>query len=392
MYCLKCGKENPDDAQVCSSCSSPLGQAPEKIIVKTSVFAIASFILALLSGFFLCFSIIFQEPGRGENLTILILWLIMSLAAIILGVISLIQIGLSAGRVVATGFAVIGTALPFFVFLLMILIAILKPPRRTDYRMVCGMNLSGIGKAMRIYANDYEDEFPRAGGRNTAWGPTVVFDAVDRFSAFGLSADGSGGQASISSSLYLLVKYTEATPKLFICKGDSGATKFKISDYPNVTGKELKDFWDFGPIPQKHCSYSYHMPYGLYPLTKSSEHGMAVAADRNPWIMSPAADAKVFSLFKPDLPPTFPGTAKQARYGNAITHKGDGQNVLFMDSHVDFEKRPYCGIDDDNIYTHLPQGLGHSQLGEPPVPFISQPGHRKDSLLVHDPPPGARRK
>jgi len=61
-----------------------------------------------------------------------------------------------------------------------------------------------------------------------------------------------------------------------------------------------------------------------------------------------------------------------------------------MDSRVDFQRRPYFnsfwGVEDENIYTHLPQGLGHPQLGEPPVPFMSQPGHKKDSLLVHDPP------
>lgn len=28
-------------------------------------------------------------------------------------------------------------------------------------RMTCGVNLSGIGKAMLIYANDYEDKLPK---------------------------------------------------------------------------------------------------------------------------------------------------------------------------------------------------------------------------------------
>ena len=117
---------------------------------------------------------------------------------------------------------------------------------------------------------------------------------------------------------------------------------------------------------------------------------MAVIADRNPWIASPAAEAKIWHIFKPDIAP-WHGTTEQARYGNAITHGEYGQNVLFLDSHVQFEMRPYCGVEDDNIYTHLPQGMGHPQLGEPPVPFVSQPGSRKDSLLVHD-PPGVRRK
>ena len=37
--------------------------------------------------------------------------------------------------------------------------------------------------------------------------------------------------------------------------------------------------------------------------------------------------------------------------GNAITHQGDGQNVLYLDSHVDFAKRAFCGLEEDNIFT-----------------------------------------
>jgi len=373
MYCPKCSKENPDDAQLCSSCSSPLRQAPEKIIVKTSGLAIGAMVIGILS---------------------LVTFGITAIPAIILGIVGLVRIERSGGRLTGKGFAIVGIVIPVVVFFLYlgIVLSALRRSRAIAHRMTCGMNLSQIGMAMRTYANDYENEFPRAGGRNTTWGPTVVFDAVDRFSAFGLSADGSGGNATISSSFYLLVKYSEATPNLFICKGDSGAREFKPIKY-GIRDKELIDLWDFGPEPWKHCSYTYHIPYSQYALTTSSEPGMAVVADRNPWIMSPAADAKVFALFKPDLPPTFPGTAKQARYGNAITHKEDGQNVLFMDGYVWFEMRPYCGIEEDNIYTFQPaSGIGHPQLGEPPLPFISQPGHKKDSLLVHDPPPEARRK
>jgi len=403
MYCPKCGTENPDDAQLCSFCSSPLKQIPEKIIVKTSRLAIASFILALVSVFIFYFIFYIARSARGRelNLIILTVWLIVSWAAVILGVISLIQIGLSAGRLVATGFAAIGAVLPFSVYAILMLIAIFRPARMVAYRMTCGTNLSGIGKAMLIYANDYEDQFPRAGGLTIKWGYTPNWQADDRFGAYNLSPEGSGGQASISSSLYLLLKYecvvdrqpNYTAPKFFVCKQDSGTSEFKPSEY-GVRDKDLTDLWDFGAEPWKHCSYSYHIPYGLYALTTSYLPGMAVAADRNPWIDSPSAKAKIWHMFKPDIPP-FTGTAEQARYGNAITHKGDGQNVLFMDTHVDFEKRPYCGIEDDNIYTFVPFGIGHPQLGEVPVPFMSQPinqpGHKRDSLLVHD-PPGARRK
>jgi len=268
-----------------------------------------------------------------------------------------------------------------------ILMPALARVRQIAFRLTCGTNLSGIGKAMLIYANDYEDELPRAGGRNTKWGGPITWDAVDRFRAYGLDNQGAGGQASVSSSFYLLVKYAEVTPKSFVCKGQSGTTEFKLSDYPNRNPivEELINAWDFGPDPRKHCSYSYHHPYGLYALTTSSEPGMAVAGDPNPWIGSYSAEAKLDfeTKFKPNMPP-WNGTTEQAKYGNAITHQEDGQNILFMDSHLDFEKYAYCGVEDDNVYTFLAQGIGHPQLGAKPLPFVSEPGHRKDSLLVHD--------
>jgi prepilin-type N-terminal cleavage/methylation domain-containing protein len=278
-----------------------------------------------------------------------------------------------------------------------ILMPALARVRQIAFRMTCGTNLSGIGKAMLIYANDYEDELPRAGGRGTVWGGSVTWDAIDRIRAYTLGADGSGGSATITSSFYLLVKYAEVTPKSFVCKGDSGTTEFNLANYPNRAAnvEELIQAWDFGGAPagdlaRTHCSYSYHQPYGVYALTSSSEPGMAVASDRNPWIPSPAAETpKTFASFKPDIPPTFTGTADQAKYGNAIAHQEDGQQVLFMDMHVNFEKRSYCAVEDDNIFTFLAGGLGHPELGTPPVAFQSVPGHRKDSLLVHDDKPTA---
>jgi prepilin-type N-terminal cleavage/methylation domain-containing protein len=268
-----------------------------------------------------------------------------------------------------------------------ILMPALARVRQIAQRMVCGSNLKGLGNSMLIYANDYEDEFPRAGGVNTTWGGTVRWDALDRFTAYGLTATtGAGGYATITSSFYLLVKYSEVTPKTFICKGDSGVVEFKLTDYPsrNAAIVELVNAWDFGGEPRKHCSYSYHNPYGLYALTTSSEPGMAVASERNPWIATPGTDAKTpFSNFKPDMTP-WNGTATQAKFGNAVTHQEDGQNVLFMDSHVDFASRSYCGVEDDNIYTYVAGGIGYVQLGTPPVPFQSAPGSRRDSLLVHD--------
>jgi len=266
-----------------------------------------------------------------------------------------------------------------------ILMPALARVRQIAHRMVCGSNLSGIGKAMLIYANDYEDELPRAGGRGTVWGSPVQWDAANRFAAYGLQPDGTGGKATITSSFYLLIKYAEVTPKSFICKGDSGTTEFKLSEEGRAD-LEFIDCWDFGPWrsatdnPRNHCSYTYHMPYGLYALTTSSEPGMAVAADSSPWIDSPAGGAKNIQNFNPG------GTIEQQKYGNSISHQEDGQNVLFMDSHVYFEKRSYCAINDDNVYTFWDGG--DIRRGGPPAMGSTEPQDRKDSFCVHDGPGG----
>jgi prepilin-type N-terminal cleavage/methylation domain-containing protein len=258
-----------------------------------------------------------------------------------------------------------------------ILMPALARVRQIAFRMVCGTNLSGIGKAMLIYANDYEDELPRAGGRNSTWAAKIpAWDATNRFDAYGVTAAGEGGTASISSCFYLLVKYAEVTPKSFICKGDSGTSEFKPAD-DGAGNIDLIDLWDFGEEPWTHCSYSYHMPFGLYALTTSSEPGMAVAADRNPWQASPAATAKDMSSsgFNPD------GGKEAVKAGNAIAHQEDAQNVLFLDIHVGQMKQPFCGINDDNIYTYW--DAGDIRIGAPPV-IGSGPADRLDSLLVTD--------
>ena len=257
-----------------------------------------------------------------------------------------------------------------------ILMPALARVRQIAFRMVCGTNLSGIGKAMLIYSNDYDDELPRAGGRASTWAAALpMWNATNRMQAYGLAADGSGGRGTISSCFYLLVKYAEVTPKSFICKGDSGTTEFKPTD-SGAGDRELIDLWDFGAEPAKKCSYSYHKPFGLYALTTASEPGLAVAADRNPWIASPAGAAKTnFAQFLPT------GGRDIIKIGNAIQHQEDGQNVLFLDNHVAFEKNSFCGINDDNIYTYW-DGTDIRKGGLPTA--AAEPKDRADSFLLHD--------
>lgn len=273
-------------------------------------------------------------------------------------------------------------------FALVIVMQMLARRRSYATRIFCGSNLARIGKAVLIYANDYEDEFPRAGGPGSRWtGRISDWTARDRFRAYGLASDGSGGQVSVTASLYLLVKYGEIKPHLFICVGakgtrEKGIAEFTLGTYPvSDRSAELIDFWDFGPNPTRHVSYAYHMVYGSHKLSTSCNPGMAVAADRNPWMDSPSAKAKDFSRFKPDMPPSG-GSVEEGRYGNTFLHHQDGQSVLFVDAHVEFAKRPWCSFEDDNIYTSWD---GSDKICGKPPKVGSMPAGATDSLLVNDP-------
>jgi prepilin-type N-terminal cleavage/methylation domain-containing protein len=260
-----------------------------------------------------------------------------------------------------------------------ILMPALSKVRQIAYRLVCGTNLSGIGKAMVLYANEYDDEFPRAGGRTSTWSNKIAdWAAANRYAAYQLASDGTGGFATITSSFYLLIKYTDVTPQSFVCKSDSGVSEFNPIDY-GALDRDITQLWDFGPTPKDHCSYAYHMPYGLYALTSSSEPGLAVAADRNPWITGPGyePDLTNFTNFNPN------GGREFVSLGNSPSHQGDSQNVLFVDIHVNQEKTSACGVNDDNIYTYWGSNTANIQKGTLPA-ASTQPSNRADSYLVND--------
>ena len=259
-------------------------------------------------------------------------------------------------------------------------------PREQAGRMLCRANLGMIGRAMFLYASDFED-LPRAGGGpEPEWGP-VVWNADNRATAYNVRSGLPSGEASISSCFYLLVKYLEMPTRLFVCPGDIGTSPFELAEEDASTDFELTDAWDFGAVPYDNCSYTYHTPFSMYALTQASDPNLPVAADRNPWIKSPAfePDPVRYANFIPDIP-NYPGTVEDARRGNANVHEGDGQNVLFLDGRVAFEHRSYCGVDYDNIYTRSVIAKSADPRGAMPVVgSIEWPANEKDSLLLHDP-------
>jgi hypothetical protein len=385
MNCPKCGRQNHDYAQACIYRRSALSQDPDSrtdIDIRTSRLAIASSILAVLGlpCFFIFGSREMQQFVPPLPLILAVVCYIAAVSAVVLGIAALVCIEINYGRLTGRAFAALGIAIPLVAFFFTAAHVSVARRGGTAYRLYCGTNLSGIGKAMLIYSNDYDDELPRAAGRNSKWGTTPNYQADTRSAAYGLT-NNANGQASISANFYLLVKYADVTPKSFICTHDRKTTEFIPAKY-GVRNKDPIDLWDFGPDPSRHCSYSYHIPYGPFPLTTSSDPAMGVAADRNPWLPSQGPKPRKFKAFDPN------GPREAIKAGNTPFHQEDGQNVLFMDGHTSFEKSSACGLNDDNIYT----SWSGPDIKKGSIPTLkSLPADPTDSLLVHDPPMGDRK-
>jgi hypothetical protein len=191
--------------------------------IRVSRIAIASSICTLIGliffvpGLIACLDPLVLHPQSKVALFTGFVTFLATGSAFILGIGALIDIVTGGGRRTGYGFAVTGAATPFFLFIGLLFLPTFGGVHAIPSHMVCGTNLSGIGKAMLIYANDYNDELPLAGGRGTAWGPRLKdWAAASRSEAFGLDPNGAGAQATISSSLYLLARY-EGVPPEDVC-------------------------------------------------------------------------------------------------------------------------------------------------------------------------------
>jgi len=269
----------------------------------------------------------------------------------------------------------------------------LNEARNLALRLVCASNLSGIGKSMNIYAQENEDTWPRAGGPGSTWATTGYLPRwfmPDWQMAFG--ARSGPGQATVTSSLYLLVKYYGIKTEQFVCKGD-GARVFKIAETRAAEmGYQLEDVWDFcgkdrvaGYVPGECVSYAYNMPYEApnphresgQPATTSFvildqfNPGTAVAADRNPHL-----DVKGDSMAPLDVDQ------------DSFAHQEKGQNVMFKDASVRFYKNTVTvGIGGDNIYTWgtvNPEGGDEAGTAPTGNGDNSGPGGQEDAYLVSE--------
>jgi prepilin-type N-terminal cleavage/methylation domain-containing protein/prepilin-type processing-associated H-X9-DG protein len=252
--------------------------------------------------------------------------------------------------------------------LLAILMPALNKVKKIAQRVVCGTNLKGLGTAQSVYANDYEDQFAKQGGSAvTTWAPFFAGWQAPNNPWIGASPP-AGGNATVSASLYLLIREADVSPKSFVCTA-SGQTAY---DGRNANNRDLVELWDFGSAnagadapnsgPKNCVSYAYQDPYGSYAASGTATASFAMMADKNPWYDSKIAaeidpasvTAETYSGQVARLSLYWTGIAYQKyqiQVANAYAHAREGQNVLFGDGHANYEKEPDVGVRHDNIYT-----------------------------------------
>jgi prepilin-type processing-associated H-X9-DG protein len=160
MLCPGCGQQNPEGALRCRSCGAAMAAAteapwrnvqvpepePAPVPFRTSGMAIASLVLGLLGLFTLG---------------------VTALIGLVLGIVSLVQIQSSRGRLGGTGLAAAGIGISgtMLLFVVPILAAILFPvfaqARERARAAACMSNMKQLGMGLSMYVQDYDEHLPR---------------------------------------------------------------------------------------------------------------------------------------------------------------------------------------------------------------------------------------
>jgi prepilin-type N-terminal cleavage/methylation domain-containing protein len=249
------------------------------------------------------------------------------------------------------------------VAIIALLISILLPSlaraRELAKRATCASNLRGISQACATYANDNEQSYPIPAHKTTAAGSgftgtgSVTYAPAIGYNRSQISDSTSSIQLSTTRSFWMLIRDGVA-PKLFVCPSTDGMAN---------TDDQVTNYFDFGVAgntsapPQeayyKQVCYGIQVPFGPYGRPNTDPAGgnrQPLAADRSPYAAwqeggqaQPAAMTATYSS-GPDAWMQW----NSPNHGGQGT--GEGQNMMYADAHVEFEKKPLSATN-DNVYT-----------------------------------------
>jgi hypothetical protein len=304
-------------------------------------------ILALVSMAFGITSIALSVAGPVAPIGVL-----LAILAGVMGFIAQMHIDGNPQRLAGTGYAYVGVGTCIVAILLfMLFVPSLGRNHVLSPRTTCGANLTGIMKAMLVYASDNNDAFPTIapiGGYGlTAMGggkPNVDPEATVR------SLYTSPSEPSVPQNVWLLVASGAVSPKQFICKSDNFA---KPAAERTSAGMCFTNFNDGKKISDFGYSYSFAYPWtaaaGTAPDGTVIPAGSVGGWWRNTMDAGLPLMADMAPLAGTGKPAATPGDGRSAN-GNSFNHARTGQNVAFGDAHAEFVRVPGVGHGGDNIY------------------------------------------
>lgn len=252
--------------------------------------------------------------------------------------------------------------------LISILLPSLSRARELSKRTVCAANLRGIGQAMYIYAQDDPGIFPAIALNDSSnTGKMRIFDSANRS-----SEPNTTGDPSPTVDMWAVVRANNTTPKQFICPS--------TVDSPDPA-QDTTAYYDFKTNINLSYAYQYQHDIDRRIIGPSSEPTFPFMADANPYIKGGVT--------------TDPATDRALSYrGNSSNHTNrEGQNILFVDNHVTFEKGPDVGLSGknqglkvsrgrDNCYTTFTLNQAVDPGTDKPTATIANLGGRSDACLV----------
>lgn len=269
---------------------------------KTSKLAIGALLLGVGS---LC-TLGMVEPHHGLTASYIYALLVLrasAIGALVVGTIAIMVISIRGSAVLkGRAFAIVGMTAAV-VSLILGRLGLAPRPASPSPGRVCGTNLSVLGKALHIYAGDYDDQYPTA----------------DKWCD-------------------LLVAYIDVSPKQFVCKGSDA--KIGESSYAfnkNLIGKRPAE------VPPD-VVLLFETNFGKNPAGRQELLGnrdwykeLSSRGDRwdLKWIKKYRSSEKVYKqrwnqVGGPEILTT-------------ENHKGQGCFILFNDSHIEFVKPERLG-------------------------------------------------
>jgi len=188
-----------------------------------------------------------------------------------------------------------------------IFIPFIRQSRHRENINECSSNVGQIGAALRTYANDHRLSLPVSSATGQRWLPSQDQPVV-----------------SNSSALFQLVR-GGSSPLTFQCPavgGGSFVVQAGMTDFP----------------AGKYISYSYQHSLGPE----------ALRLDNSPL----GAVAETMAILADATPVFVNGEFRRDRVHTQVSdnHKRTGQNVLYLDMHVEWKENAAVGVNGNNIY------------------------------------------